>query len=315
MSRTWSDLLVEDHNIIERVFDAVSRGLADDSGPSPQLLESFKVFAVEYLDGCHNQKEERHLFPRLEAAGLPLSSGPLAVMLAEHAQSQLLLGELCGHIELYCQGDRGALSEVHRLFGQYATLLKGHFWKETDILYPMGRRLFSESEHSEVVVGIEATEAELGPTTHAKYYALAQRICSMGNLEDLSSGLPPQVLSAMLNALPIELSFVDAEETVRYFSHEHHDKIFPRTRGAIGTKVQNCHPPKSLHMVNQILADFRTGKRTVAEFWIDLGPRKIHIRYFPLRDSWGTYLGCLETVQDVTSIQQLSGQKRLLDNE
>jgi DUF438 domain-containing protein len=129
----------------------------------------------------------------------------------------------------------------------------------------------------------------------------------------LSAALPKELIASILNTLPVELSFVDAEDTVRYFSHEHHEKIFPRTRGSIGVKVQQCHPQKSVHMVNQILADFKASKRNVAQFWIDLGTRKILIRYFPVRDTRGTYVGCLEVVQDITAIQKLEGQKRLLD--
>jgi DUF438 domain-containing protein len=114
--------------------------------------------------------------------------------------------------------------------------------------------------------------------------------------------------------LPVELSFVDENDTVRYFSHEHGTKIFGRTRGVIGMTVQNCHPKKSVHMVNRILEDFKAGKREVAEFFIDMGEKKINIRYFPVRDPGGRYLGCLEVVQDVTHIRSLEGQRRLLDD-
>ncbi|HSM93627.1 MAG TPA: PAS domain-containing protein, partial [Anaeromyxobacteraceae bacterium] len=151
------------------------------------------------------------------------------------------------------------------------------------------------------------------PSTRERYWRLAEEIVSLVELKDLSWGLAPEVLAAILNTLPIELSFVDHEDRVRYFSHERGEKIFARSRGAIGTEVQNCHPQRSLHMVNQILEDFRAGRRSVAEFWIDMGPRKIHIRYWAVRDDAGRYLGCLETVQDVTGIQKLTGQKRLLD--
>jgi hypothetical protein len=99
---------------------------------------------------------------------------------------------------------------------------------------------------------------------------------------------------------------------VRYFSHENLDKIFPRTRGAIGMQVQNCHPEKSVHLVNEILADFKAGTRDVAEFWIEMGGRKIYIRYWPVRGADGAYLGCLEAVQDITEIQKIEGEKRLL---
>jgi len=164
-----------------------------------------------------------------------------------------------------------------------------------------------------VVDGIVALEASIGPGTRERYLRVADELAKSASLEDLSFGLDRDVLAAMLNALPVELSFIDADDTVRYFSHEKHDKIFARSRSAIGTKVQSCHPQKSLHMVNAILADFRAGKRNPAEFWIDLGGKKIHIRYFPVRNEAGAYLGCMEVVQDVTAIQKLTGQKRLLD--
>jgi DUF438 domain-containing protein len=177
----------------------------------------------------------------------------------------------------------------------------------------MALRVMRPEDGPAVVSGIEAVEAGLGAGTRARFYGLAEEICRAGALEDLSFGVERHVLAAMLNTLPVEISFVDAEDKVRYFSHENGDKIFPRTRGAIGTNVRNCHPPKSLHMVVKILEDFRAGARDVAEFWIDLGGRKVHIRYFAVRGEGGAYLGTMEVVQDVTPIQQLTGQKRLLD--
>lgn len=313
MSKSWSEILIDDHQTTERVFDAVTQALTAPPGPSPLLLRKFRAYVTEYVDGCHNKKEEEHLFPLAEARGVPRQGGPLAVMLMEHEQSKHVLAELGRLIDGYVGGDVSLLAELRTTVDSYVSLLKGHFWKETDILYPMVRRLTQPGDDERVLAGIAATEAALGPDTRARYYALADEICQLGGVEPLSFALAPQLLASILDALPIELSFVDAEDTVRYFSHEHHDKIFPRTRGAIGMKVQQCHPQKSVHAVNQILADFKAGRREVAEFWIDLGPRKIHIRYFPVKAPNGDYLGCLEVVQDVTAIQALQGQRRLLD--
>jgi len=213
----------------------------------------------------------------------------------------------------YAGGDRSVLGDFTAAFERYATLVKNHYWKENDILYPMARRAMTPQDAQEVLKGIEATEAALGPDTRAKYYRLAAAIMRGGRIEDLSLGVDRNVMAAILNALPVELSFVDENDTVRYFSHENGEKIFPRTRGVIGTKVQGCHPEKSLHKVNAILADFKAGTRAVAEFWIDMAGRKIHIRYFPVRSPEGRYLGCLEVVQDITAIQKLTGERRLLD--
>jgi len=123
--------------------------------------------------------------------------------------------------------------------------------------------------------------------------------------------LSHEVVEAMLDALPVEISFIDSEDVVRYVNKDG-DRIFPRPRAVIGRKVQNCHPRKSLHKVNQILEEFKAGKRESANFWIDLRGRKIYIRYFPVRNKSGEYLGCLEVTQDITDIKKIEGEKRLL---
>lgn len=119
-------------------------------------------------------------------------------------------------------------------------------------------------------------------------------------------------LLAIFQTLPVDLTFVDSEERVRFYSEGKH-RVFPRTNSVLGREVVNCHPPKSMHMVQQILDDFRAGTRETADFWIDLGPKKIYIRYFALKDEAGMYLGCLEVTQDITEIQKIEGQSRLLD--
>jgi PAS domain S-box-containing protein len=314
MAKDWAEILIDDHQTTERVFDAVAQAFAEPEGPSMRLLMSFRQYVSEYVDGCHNKKEENHVFPMAEQCGIPRQGGPLAVMLAEHEASEELLGRLQELIDRYVGGEQ-VLDELRGTYGEYTSLLKNHFWKETDILYPMVRRMIDDDDAAALLKGIEATEAKLGPDTRSKYYALADAICQMGQLEDLSSSLAKDVLAAMLNTLPVELTFVDADDVVRYFSHEHGEKLFPRTRGAVGGKVQDCHPEKSIHVVNQILRDFKAGTRDVAEFWLDFRGKKIHVRYFPVRNDAGEYLGCLEVAQDITAIQQLEGQRLLLDEE
>ena len=312
MKETWTDLLMADHEQTEKVIDALER-LWRDEAPDPALVEKAVRYFAEFADACHNQKEERHLFPRLGEAGIPSHGGPLGVMLMEHERSSQLLDAFRDLGNRVAAGDSAAAGEMVNVFGEYAALLKNHYWKENDILYPMARRALGPEDDAAIVEGILAIENALGADTRASFQALAREI-TQGTLEDLSVPLDRSVIAAMLNTLPIELSFVDADDCVRYFSHENHPKIFPRSRGVIGLKVQNCHPPKSVHMVEQILADFRAGARDEAEFWIDMGPRKIHIRYFAVRAAQGDYLGCMETVQDVTHIRQLTGQKRLLES-
>ncbi len=313
MSATWNELLTADHETTERVLEAVARAFEAPGGPSTEMMADVVEYFATYVDQCHNKKEENHLFPLIERLGIPRQGGPLAVMLQEHEEGRSLVREFASLGRAYAGGDATVAARLREVFDGYSTLLKNHFWKENDILYPMARRVMREADGAAVVAGIEATESALGEGTRDRYYALADRIVAAGDVKDLVHGLDLDVLAAMLNTLPIELSFVDADDRVRYFSHENLPKIFGRTRGVIGMSVQNCHPQKSVDRVNAILASFKAGTRKVAEFWIDMAERKIHIRYFPVHAPDGRYLGCLETVQDITGIQQLKGQRRLLD--
>lgn len=129
---------------------------------------------------------------------------------------------------------------------------------------------------------------------------------------ELGTGrLTLEQVDLILRQLPVDLSFVDAEGFVRYYS-ETRDRLFPRTPGAIGRHVENCHPPKSLPMVREILRAFASGEQDVAEFWLELEGKFIHIRYCAVRNARAEYLGCLEVGQDVTQIRALEGQRRHL---
>jgi len=124
--------------------------------------------------------------------------------------------------------------------------------------------------------------------------------------------LSQDVFEAILNTLPVEISFVDENDVVRYFN-KNGDRIFPRPRSVIDRRVHDCHPKKSVHIVDGLLGEMKDNKRDVAEFWIDLKGRIIYIRYFAVRDGDGEYLGCLEVSQDITEIKNIEGEKRLLD--
>jgi hypothetical protein len=124
--------------------------------------------------------------------------------------------------------------------------------------------------------------------------------------------LTAEQINLMLMHLPVDISYVDENDKVAYYSQTE-ERIFPRSPGIIGRSVQNCHPSKSVHVVDKILGEFKSGKRDSAEFWIQMQGKFIHIRYFAMRDKNGIYRGTLEVSQDVTSIRGLQGDKRLLD--
>ena len=135
----------------------------------------------------------------------------------------------------------------------------------------------------------------------------------VGEMLQFETGsLSKEEVEAILDSLPVDISFVDKEDRVKYFNKAE-ERIFDRTKAVIGRKVQLCHPQKSVHVVNNILEAFKTGKKDVAVFWIQIGDRLIHIKYFAVRDRNGKYLGTMEVTQDITGIKKIEGEKRLLD--
>jgi PAS domain S-box-containing protein len=124
--------------------------------------------------------------------------------------------------------------------------------------------------------------------------------------------LSQEQLAGILEAIPVEISFVDENDQVKFWN-KHETRIFKRPASVIGKSVQNCHPKQSVDKVNQILSDFKSGKKDSAEFWINLKERKVYIRYFAVRDKAGKYLGTVEATQDITEIKKIEGEKRLLE--
>jgi hypothetical protein len=121
-------------------------------------------------------------------------------------------------------------------------------------------------------------------------------------------------LLAIMNNLPVDMTFVGRDDKVKYFSQSR-DRIFARTRAILNRDVRHCHPPASAHIVDKILDDFKSGKEDYAPFWINMGGRMIHIAYFALRNEQGEYLGTLEVSQDLTGYRALEGERRILSYE
>jgi hypothetical protein len=135
------------------------------------------------------------------------------------------------------------------------------------------------------------------------------------NRIDLETGnLTVEQIKLLFNHLPVDITFVDENDKVVYFSSPK-KRIFPRSKAIIGRDVHNCHPPESVHVVEQIVNAFRNGKKDVASFWINMKGQQLLIQYFPVRDEEGKYRGVVEVSQEITEIRQLQGEKRLLDWE
>jgi hypothetical protein len=290
-----------------RVLDGLKAGAVDPAAGRARmagLLEDLTHVEKHYL------KKENQLFPRLEAKGV---SGPSKVMWAVHDDIRAHLKDLRRALDL---GDAELLVRTGQWVLQEITDMVG---KEEKVLFPMALELLDAGDWVRVKTG----EAEIGyawippapawpPSSSVRTAAAADPGSSVGAVGLDTGRLTPAQIDLMLTHLPVDISFVDENDTVLYYSATP-ERIFPRTPGVIGRKVQNCHPPKSLDVVERILKAFRTGERDTAEFWIDLQGKFIHIRYFAMRDASGAYKGSLEVSQDVTAIRGLRGERRLLD--
>lgn len=124
--------------------------------------------------------------------------------------------------------------------------------------------------------------------------------------------LNQEQLTGILETIPIDISFVDETDTVKFWN-KHETRTFKRPPAVLGKTAQKCHPPKSVDKVSRVLSDLKSGKRDFTEFWIDLKGKKISIRYFAVRDKDGKYPGTLEVGQDITDIKQIEGEQRLLE--
>lgn len=263
---------------------------------------------VEELGGLDLQytRKENQLFPFLEKHGI---EGPSKVMWGIHDEIRKALKEAR---KAAADGDAKTVAAVApKLVRDIAEMI----YKENKILFPMAMEALTPEEWREVRKG----EDELGYAFASPEADLGSDVKGEGDVREggllsLDTGqLSLEQLNLILRALPLDLSFVDADDVVRYYSEG--ERHFPRSPAVIGRKVQNCHPPKSVGTVQRILDGFKAGKKDTAEFWIELGGKFLHIRYFAVRDSDGKYLGCLEAGQDVTEIRNLEGERRLLDWE
>ena len=165
----------------------------------------------------------------------------------------------------------------------------------------------------EAAIAGKATGADApAPVTDSGTEGAAGTISRSTSIPLSQGALSLDVLDRILTMPPVDLSFVNTNDRVRYYPDSPH-RVFPRSPAIIGREVQNCHPPKSVHIVEEILGAFKAGEKDRADFWIEMGGRFIHISYMAVRNDDGEYQGCLEMSMDATDIRALTGQRRLLD--
>jgi hypothetical protein len=252
----------------------------------------------------HYLRKENQLFPFLEKHGI---FGPSQVMWAIHDDVRTALKTARAALG---KGDAEGLAEWG---GKAATMVADMIYKEDHILFPLSLQKLTRPEWIEIRFGEDEIGYALIPRP-AEWRSEEREAQEAKGLKLDTGDLSLEQVNLILTHLPFDVTFVDENDEVRYYSAGP-DRIFPRSPGIIGRQVQNCHPPKSLDVVNRIVSEFKAGTRDVAEFWIKMGGRFIHIRYLAVRDRDKNYRGVVEVTQDVTGIRGLAGEKRLLDWE
>ena len=288
----------------DRIRPLLANVLAGELASQALLPEIGALLAID----LHYSRKENLLFPYLEQHGI---TAPPKVMWGVDDEIRALLKDSA---KLAAQGsDQTAAKLTEGL-----TRVEEMIFKEENILIPMLIDTLSAEEWSAVA----AESGEIGycmietpPVWRAKAVPAEQAAAPAAPVNGsvlLPTGfLSVPELSRLLDTLPLDITFVGADDTVRYFS-QGSERVFPRTKAIIGRNVKNCHPPASVHIVEGIIADFKSGKKDHEDFWIQLGDKFVYIRYFAVRDEAGAYLGVLEVTQDIKPIQAIEGEKRLV---
>ncbi|RMD88655.1 MAG: DUF438 domain-containing protein [Calditrichaeota bacterium] len=298
---------------IRQLIAEISTDNAESVG---KIIEKMQTLLNDLMDvDKHYRRKENLLFPYFEKNNMP---GPSTVMWAKHDEVREYLKAVIEALHQVSEvSPSEALAFSHLAIEPAIEALEEMIYKEEKILFPTAMDLLTEQDWYEIYL----QSPEIGFCLYVPEFewipegGLAQTTAKIKANDDkihLPTGM--FTLDQLINVfktLPVDLTFVDAEDTVRYFSPGK-ERIFDRSRAILGRKVQYCHPPKSVHIVNQILKDFKEGKQDKARFWINLGGRFIHIAYYAVRNDGGDYLGTLEVTQDLTELRKLEGERRLL---
>ena len=279
----------------------------DDSASVWQLKQNLALLSDLNL---HYIKKENIFFPLMEKYDI---TAPPKVMWGVDDEIRVLVKESLAMVEQNADKQETAakieetISRIHEMI-----------FKEEQIMLPMLEESLTQNEWKQaaddfVEIGfclIEDVPVWIPPTTQESEQA-GEAVVPKGQIKLPSGIFQLEELAKMLDTLPFDITFVDRNDTVKYFSQSE-ERIFPRSKSIIGRKVSNCHPPKSVHIVEKIVEDFKSGAKDHEDFWIQMGPAFVLIRYFAVRSDEGEYLGTVEVTQNIGPIQQITGEKRLM---
>lgn len=294
----------EIEKIIEEIKPYVDN-LSDTSSINKLKEGINKLLTID----IHYSKKENVFFPYMEKYNI---TAPPKVMwgVDDEIRGQIKgvmkqLNETPSNLEELKEDIENLLNKVEEMI-----------FKEESILLPMLLETLTQDEWKKIVsesdeIGYIIENIPVWNPTSENKVVLEEKATTPGEITLPTGIFKVEELTKMLDTLPFDITFVDKDDTVKYFSQSA-GRIFPRTKSIIGRNVSNCHPPASVHIVEDIVSDFKSGKKDKEEFWINKGHMIILIRYYAVRSEDGEYLGVLEVTEDIKPIQEITGEKRLV---
>ncbi|GAB7087686.1 DUF438 domain-containing protein [Marinifilum fragile] len=277
-------------------------------------IEEFEEFEKHY------SRKENIFFPYFENQYPEYKC--LGVMWSIHDDIRRIRKELLQALG----ADQPDLNLINKLIGDLFFLMYTIIFREEHLLFPVALNavssdLWDEMNQQSVELGFSFIDTPVfsqeQKSKESKLFALEGEELDarqLGNtLLNFDTGLMTLGQAMMLlNHLPVDITMIDENDRVRFFSNPK-DRFFTRSKAIIGRTVQNCHPPESVHVVDELLKAFKSGAKDSEPFWIQMQGRFILIQYFALRDEEGNYKGCIEVSQDLTELKKLEGEKRLME--
>lgn len=303
---------------LNALYTAVKVAAAENSkdATDSSIIQMLSIFNALTDVDKHYRRKENLLFPFLESKGI---TGPPTVMWGKHDETRAFLKNAIEALQNAKGATASELSDIiDILLAPASKAVTDMVMKEDEILFPMSMDELTDQEWYDILqqtneIGyclFDPTDEWLPQNVDTMAAGLRNEF-SDGTVRLPSGSFTIAELTVLLNALPADITFVDKNDKVKFFSQGTH-RIFDRNRAILGRDVRMCHPPHSMHIVDQILNDFKSGKEKAAPFWIQMQGKFIYITYLPLRDKDNNYLGTIEFSQDLTPLRALEGEQRLL---
>ena len=309
--------LREENFAITNLLNNTIMPMVNKLGAQPTVKERYAL--LEHVNllldiDKHYSRKENIFFPFMEKYGI--TAPPKVMWGVDDEIRQMIKG-----FKKLLQSDQTMSAEIKKAGEEMKTKILDMIVKEESIMLPMLLDVLTEDEwldiakdSEEIGYCIVSPEGDWTPDRMEGTQQAEDQTPGDGMIRLETGFFSVEELTRMLNTLPIDITFIDKDDIVRYFSQSP-ERFFARTKSVIGRSVQNCHPPSSVHVVETILEAFKKGRMDHEDFWIQMGGAFIYIRYFAVRNHAGEYMGTLEVSQNIKPIQAITGEKRLLSED